>query len=137
MEKSENKVMMPVIGEWVMHEPAPESESIIQHTRPIKVDADIIRYINESKDISFEDFRPVTLDDFAIKIEGYGKVWVVDYEEFYMLGDGNNWDGYYTNMPKQWAIIESFIRDRQVTVIPLELWEKLSKQTFTGRVNRQ
>jgi len=85
--------------------------------------------------VDYEDFRPAVLDDFVVNIEGWGKVWFVDYGDRIIVENPSYPDlpteVLLKELPNEHLFFRSFdqfilnIIMPHITVIPQDLWNKL------------
>jgi hypothetical protein len=115
----------PKVGEWVVY-------GGFKSIYKIKVIHNNWMFPYELEDftsVELKRIRPAELNDWAVEIPGYGKVWIKDYGDFYILqGNENISDGYQKSSPKQMWIVSALVKTYDISVIPKAEWERLNKE---------
>lgn len=121
---------IPKEGDWVVWEGKllhvysyfPPSEKIQLQSHDNYLDDGFRSWTEDLKDV-----RPATLDDFAVSIPNFGKVWFVESKYITTIIDENDW-GYtifngQSNFDK-WQL-KALVTQYNITAIPEILWQKL------------
>jgi len=112
------KQWQPKDGEWIYHEGRMGGRELYKH---------------DGVELSLKALslcRPAVLSDFAVEIPDYGKVWVIEYDNYYIIKPqvGRQFMHYKNKdtISIETLLIKSFIRDRNITVLDEATFKKLS-----------